>query len=209
MKTKTNYLNEILLRRKNKVTVITVGENATDNLGRVMVMMKNVQEIGYTFSKELIEAFRYCDTKDLDAMYLELIGYLKSYVGADRTYNFMYTNFPQQVIEASDLELFVNAIVHYWSFGTLLPDYEKDERLPLFDNPDLKVLDIGTESDIVELMNNLIGAKTSLSQQDKDDLVWLLNNKGLDYSNMPEINFKENLPIISKLILDNTSSKNS
>ena len=54
MKTKTNYLNEILLRRKNKVTVITVGENVTDNLGRVMVMMKNVQDIGFTFSKELI-----------------------------------------------------------------------------------------------------------------------------------------------------------
>lgn len=203
-----NYVNELLLRRRNKIIIPTYDgfDKTTDNLGRVLVMMKNIQEIGYTFSKELIEELRYCDTSDLDNLYLELIGYLKSYVGADKTYNFMYPQFPQQVIEASDLELFVNAIIHYWSFGTLLPQYEKDERLPLFDNLELKVLDVGTEEDVVEIMDNLIGSKTSLSQQDKDDLVWLLNNKGLEYSNLPEIPFKENIPIISTLILNNTSS---
>lgn len=202
---KTNYLNEILLRRRNKVVVV-VPISEIDNLGRVMVMMKQVQALGFTFSKELIEQLRYCNKDVLDAIYLELIGYLKSYVGADRTYNFMYPSYPQQVVEASDLELFVNAIIHYWSYGTLLPNYEKDERLPLFESTDLTVLDIGTTDDMVEVMNNLLGSKTSLSQQDKNDLVALLKEKSMNCTTVTEIPFKENVPIISKLILDNTAN---
>lgn len=204
MNKERKFISEILLRRRNKIIVPT-NDKLTDNIGRVAVMMKNVQSIGFTFSKELIEELRYCNQSDLDALYLELIGYLKYYVGADKEYNFMYPNFPNQVFEANEMDLFINAVVHYLSAGTLFPQYEKDERLPLFDNPDLKVLDVGSEAELAEIMNNLIGSKTSLSQQDKDDLVWLLNNVGFNYSDMPEINFKENLPIISKLILDNQS----
>ena len=46
----------------------------------------------------------------------------------------MYPNFPQQVAEASDAELFVNAILHDISMGSWLPEYEKAPRLPLLDD---------------------------------------------------------------------------
>lgn len=199
-------INEILLRRKNKITINYDSCVETDNIRYVATILKNVNDLGFDFSKELIEKLRVVSLDNIKAFYLELIPMLKNLVGANVQYNPFYRNFPDEVMSMSDAELFVNAIIAYWTNCEVLIREEEKERLPLFDNPDLKVLDIGIESDIVELMNNLIGAKTSLSQQDKDDLVWLLNNKGLGYSNMPEINFKENLPIITKLILDNTSS---
>lgn len=36
-------------------------------------------------------------------------------------------------MEADYIDLFINAIVHYWSDGTLYPYEEKNERLPLFE----------------------------------------------------------------------------
>lgn len=52
----------------------------------------------------------------------------------------MCPNFPQQVAEASDSELFVNAIIHYTSMGSWLPEYEKAPRLPLPDVNKITVL---------------------------------------------------------------------
>ena len=43
----------------------------------------------------------------------------------------MYPNFPQQVADASDAELFINAVIHYISMGSWTPEYEKAPRLSL------------------------------------------------------------------------------
>ena len=88
----------------------------------------------------------------------------------------------------------------------MILEYEKDERLPLFESPELTVIDLGTDEDLDEVMNNLISSKTSLSETDKADMIWLINNRGIDHTKLPDvIPFKENVAVISKLILDNTS----
>ena len=40
----------------------------------------------------------------------------------------MYPNFPEQVMELSDAELYLNAIIHYLTDGKILPSYETEER---------------------------------------------------------------------------------
>ncbi len=37
----------------------------------------------------------------------------------------MYPNFPESVMEENEMQLYMNAIVHYWSYGTILPCEEK------------------------------------------------------------------------------------
>ena len=66
-----------------------------------------------------------CQKKDIEQMYKDIMPKLKALVGADVEYNLMYPNFPEQVMEASDAELFVNAILHYLTFGQWMPEYEK------------------------------------------------------------------------------------
>ena len=44
----------------------------------------------------------------------QVVPVLKKMTGAHRTFRPMYPNFPKQVMEASDLELYLNAITHYW-----------------------------------------------------------------------------------------------
>ena len=200
----TKAFDEILLRRKNKLNIKANVDSKNDNLGRVLCMIKNIEPLGYTFSKSLIEYMRRITVDEQNEVYLELVSCLKEYVGADKVWTPMYPNFPSQVQEMKDWELFVNAIVHYLSGGTLVPAYEKDERLPLFESPNLTVLDQCEDTELDILMNNLITSKTSLSATDKEDMIWLMQNNGLDYAKLPdEIPFKENVAVIAKLIIDN------
>lgn len=192
-------MNEILLRRKNKV-IVERGNEVNPNNQYITTIMKNVEELGYTFSKELFEVLETLSKDDLQKFYLELVPMLKKLVGADVIYKPMYPNFPESVMEADYVDLFINAIVHYWSDGTLYPNEKREERLPLFDVTKVKIIDIGTVEDLHEIFNNLCQSKTSISQTDKEDFEWIFKNIQVKFSD--EIPLKENVALIGKLYLE-------
>ena len=113
-------MNEILLRRKNKV-IVEKGSVTEPNNQYIVTIMKNVEALGYTFSKELFETLQTLTKDDLQKFYLEMIPMLKKMVGANVIYKPMYPNFPESVMEADYIDLFINSIFHYWSVGTLYP----------------------------------------------------------------------------------------
>ena len=51
-------------------------------------------------------------------------------VGAHIQFAPMYPNFPQQMMDLSDADLYINAIIHYVTLR--LPVSKVEERLPLF-----------------------------------------------------------------------------
>ena len=208
-----NATNKILLRRKNLLIVEPISadyEQTKNEQALVVTMMKNVQSLGFTFSKELFEALSHMNRDELKVFYSDLIPALKELVGADVEYNPMYPNFPTQVAEMDGIELFINAIVHYWSFGTLMPEYEKDERLPLIDVNKMALLSTGNHEDLMEIFKNLVASKTSLSAQDKEDVTTIIKDCA-DYSNyLPdEIPLKENVALIGKLIIEEAPVKSA
>lgn len=193
-------MNEILLRRKNKV-IIKKGNITEPNNQYIATIMANVGTLGYTFSKELFETLQTLTKEDLQKFYLELIPMLKTLVGADVVYKPMYPNFPKSVMEADYLDLYINAIIHYWSYGTLYPVEKNNERLPLFEETKVKVIDLGTEDDLQDIFNNLCQSKTSISQTDKEDLEWIFKHMNVKFPE--EIPLKENVALIGKLYLEN------
>lgn len=208
-----NATNKILLRRKNLLIVKPINadyEQTKNEQALVVTMMKNVQSLGFTFSKELFEALSHMNRDELKVFYSALIPALKELVGADVEYNPMYPNFPTQVAEMDGIELFINAIVHYWSFGTLMPEYEKDERLPLIDVNKMALLSTGNHEDLMEIFKNLVASKTSLSAQDKEDVTTIIKDC-VDYTNyLPdEIPLKENAALIGKLIIEEAPIKSA
>lgn len=208
-----NATNKILLRRKNLLIVEPVNadyEQTKNEQALVVTMMKNVQSLGFTFSKELFEALSHMNRDELKVFYSDLIPALKELVGADVEYNPMYPNFPTQVAEMDGIELFINAIVHYWSFGTLMPEYDKDERLPLIDVNKMALLSTGNHEDLMEIFKNLVASKTSLSAQDKEDVTTIIKDCA-DYANyLPdEIPLKENVALIGKLIIEEAPIKSA
>lgn len=197
-------INEILLRRKNKIAFdetayVTVDLNES-NYDYVATIMKNIENIGYTFSEKLFNALKILNISSLKKFYLELVPMLKHMVGADVKYNPMYPNFPESVMNSNDFELYINAIIHYWSDGTLYPTETKNDRLPLFDETKVRVLDAGNLSELQDIFNNLCVSKTSLSKTDKEDIEWIFENLRVDFpENIP---LKENVALIGKLYLE-------
>lgn len=206
-----NGINEILLRRKNKINV-EKSVSATNNTEKAMILTiaKNIESLGFGFSKELFDVLMTFSSEQLERFYKDLIPKLKVLVGADKEYNPMYPNFPRQVMEASDIELIFNALVHYISFGKLMPEYEKDERLPLLDENKITVLSVGTTEDIMDIMTNLLSSKTSLSEQDKTDVENIISEYTDYYKYLPdEIPLKENVALLCKIILNKAAIKNA
>jgi len=189
-------IDEILLRRKNKLVMplnsCTLKTKRKDSM--IAVILKNIEEYGYTLSADVINIICCWTENEIKEFYEELVGYLISYCGADKTYKCMYPNFPNQVYEMDDAELLINAFIHYISDGTLYPSYKEDNRFPLIDKTSIAVLEMGSVEDVTTLFTNLCTAKTSLSQQDKADIAEMLKNHSyLIYATSPkDFPFKEN-----------------
>lgn len=202
-----NSVFNIILRRKNRVFIndddmlkslsAAVGEK---NKQIVATMNKNIEVFGYTMSEALFDKLVHMKAKNREVMYDALVNGLKEITGADKVYNPMYPNFPESVMEKNDFELYFNAIVHYWSFGTLLPYEEKEERAPLFNTAKVKVLEAGSFGNLNDIFNNLCASKTSLSKSDVEDMIFILNSAKVALPN--EIPFKENIACICRLLVD-------
>lgn len=202
-----NSVFNIILRRKNRVFIndddmlkslsAAAGEK---NKQIVATMNKNIEVFGYTMSEALFDKLVHMKAKSREVVYDTLISGLKEITGADKVYNPMYPNFPESVMKRDDFELYFNAIVHYWSFGTLLPYEKKEERVPLFNTAKVKVLETGSFDDLNDIFNNLCASKTSLSKSDVEDMIFILNSAKVVLPD--EIPFKENAACICRLLVD-------
>lgn len=203
----------IYLRRKNKV-IVAAGNSQLSKI-YLATALKNLEDLGFTFSPVLMERLNTLSTDAFTSFYTQIVKDLKVMVGAHVRHRPMYPNFPEQVMLASDAELYINAIVHYFTAfiedvtgkrvqGQGLPEYEVQERFPLLDRVDLKVIDLGSEEEFDKMISNLIAANTSISETDKEDVKWVIANYD-DLSNIiPEnIPHKENMSFVVAALLDN------
>jgi len=210
--------NEIYLNKRTKVLLFDLPNdisNNYDNKAAVMTMAANVSALGFTFDPELATAMSRLSMDSLSDLYVEIVPILKKMVGAHKTHKMMYPNFPQQVIDMSEAELYWNAMVHYCGFvledmgaiesaDSTLPQYEKEERPPLFEKTDLKIIKLGDEEDFRSIFTTLLSAKSSISEYDKGNVktfVRLYGKEILDY--VPEtIPMKENLALFVSVALE-------
>jgi stress response protein SCP2 len=199
--------NSLYLRRRSKIILPAVSGSDLLPENYVASVTKNLETLGFGFSEELIAACRALSLDQLTDLYQELITDLRKIKGAHVKFKPMYPNFPKQVMEMSKVELYFNALVHYWSRGKLLPISEIKERLPLLDNVELKQIGLGNAEEFATLFTQIASSNTSLSEQDKEDLRWFVEAYGGAIRNrMPEsIPQKENLALIAGLLIQYTT----
>ena len=196
-------MNTILLRRSNKF--LLTGKRGTTSAAVIATFNKNIQDLGYTLSPTAVSALKKTDTS---VVLKEVISTLKELRGV-KNYRPMYPNFPAQVMEADEAELYLNAIFHYFSFVVAdaledssiiwLPKYKKDAREPLDEKVKLTVLDIGTDGDLRVMANRIATSNTSLSETDKEDLRTLIKAGYLTV--IDTIPNKENLAVVGATLL--------
>jgi len=192
-------MNEIYFRRAGKIVVDDYAEGAF-HFAEVASMDANLRKLGYALDGELAKRLVSAPVSRIKAIHDGVIRAAKEIKGV-RRYAPMYPNFPRQVMEASEAELYLNAIMHY--FGTsiglrILPKYERAARPELdFDESKVTLVRLGSEDDFINLMSNLAGSKSAFSATDREDILSLDDEtfwavlEGLDFKN------RENLAVLN------------
>ncbi|MCE5172950.1 TerD family protein [Paenibacillus profundus] len=164
--------NDIYLRRSRKVIVVPEESKLPD--AHLATAMKNIAALGFTCSPALLAALRTLSEVSFIRWYKALIHSLKKLVGAHVPYRPMYPNFPQQVMETSDAELYLNAWFHYVT--NEVPEMEPIDREILQSKVNLDMIELGSEEGFFQLMRQLMEANTSISDTDKKDLAWVIEH---------------------------------
>ncbi len=188
--------NQISLK-ENKIVIEKSSSSAHKN--RAASFNANIMQLGYIMDEDLFEKIACLPEKEVGELYFSVITELKKRKGADVSYEPFYPNFPQQVMEMSTLELYLNAIFHYWSCGEWRPFYEKQAREIAFEETDFQVLSAMSEKEFRGIFTQKISSQDSISEEDKEIVEWFIDNyNDLEY---PQIPFKENLCLVVAKLL--------
>lgn len=197
---------KIYFRRASKITVNEYDDNSVMNFAEVASMDANLRKLGYTLSGVLAERLLHAPVDEIKRLHDLTIKEAKEIKGV-RRYSPMYPNFPKQVMEASDAELYINAIMHYFGDAIgfrILPEYEKLARPELdYDESKYKIVELGSEDDFKALMQSLFKSKSAFSETDRDDISSLSIYDFVDTYNRSakDISNRENKAFIGALAL--------
>lgn len=192
-------MNDIYLRRKGKLYVSPGAGGVT--VGHVAVVQKEAEQLGFVLSDQLVTRLSSLSVEQLTQFLRATIKDLRALVGAHRVHAPLYPGFPAQVLRLSDAELYLNAVEHYLSLRRL--PMQDTGRPPLLNGKAPREIGLGSLEDFESICTRLAGAKTSLSQVDKDDLSWFVKQYREEvFRLLPvKIEFKENLAVLGAQLL--------
>ena len=198
--------NALYVRRRKKALLppVSGAAGAETPLAPAVIaaLAVNVGSLGYVLSPALLEACQSVPLAVLTPWYESLAADLQKLRGAHQVFKPFYPNFPEQVMKTGEVELYFNALVHYWSEGKWKPRTPKNLRPALDETTPAQKIELGTQSEFDGLFTQIAGANASLSVQDRDDLAWFIANYQNDVlplvpENVPQ---KENAAVLSALL---------
>lgn len=162
-----------------------------------------LMQLGYMLDEQAFSCLQKLTNEEVIRYHDEVISYAR-YIKGDGAYRPLYSGFPQQVMELSDIELFWNAICHYASNGTWVPNAYTEARPTAFEHPSYKMLTVCGEREFLQLFADILSVNQSITPMDKEALQWFVAK----YSDRPdfldllprEIPFKENIPFLLSVV---------
>lgn len=188
-------LSSIFILRTNKTFVRKYEKTGNGDRALLATAMKNFERIGYKFSPELYNLLKYAPSKVLIDWYKDSYPVLQESVGDHVTHRPMYPNFPEQVMEASEVEIYFNAFLHY--LLNVYPKQDKDLRADYSEFDKLRTIEFAEKSEMYEFFQNKISSKSAFSPSDKEDVTAFFE-QGAFYVPATFPN-KENLSFVSAL----------
>lgn len=163
-------INAIYIRRRGKV-ILPEGAGTTA-LGALAALQKNLESLGYLLGRDVMDGLARLSLAQVDAFYQRLVKDLRALVGAHRKFEPMYPNFPVQVMEMTEAELYVNALLHYWTLQR--HEFEPEDRPALEAYPPRRIIGLGDRADFDSIFTLLACSKSPFSPQDKQDVAWFI-----------------------------------
>ncbi|WP_373262274.1 TerD family protein [Hungatella hathewayi] len=174
-------LNEILLNRKNLISVNPVTDSV-DSFEKYLIAAtasKKLESLGFRYTHDLIKKLRESSVEEILKIEEQILSNIEKRLGADVRYKPMYPGFPDTVMEKSEFELYLDAMIYVESGFTEMPleykMFKEDEKDKLLDVSksiqQLKTISVGDEDDIKNIISNLMASSVAFSQNDKDDII--------------------------------------
>ena len=198
-------INAVLIPKRNLLLVDTSRAISSANPEAVLTISKNIEDLGFVFSQALFNVLKYQPLDDLVDLHDHLESVLCEMVGAHVEHKPFYPFFPEQMATLSEIDLYLNALLHYWTNGEWAPSYVRLSSLPIRDNlPQTRMIDLGTIADFHQIFTDMMRASGSLSANDKALLGWYLaiaNPEDLALSLPEAIPSKETLSLVVAKIM--------
>ncbi|AZE57338.1 hypothetical protein C4K03_5213 [Pseudomonas synxantha] len=180
----------LFLRRRSKVHVPIGTGGATR--AQVASAVREVAAFRCVLSESLIEQIATLSATELKYWLREIIGVLRRETGAHVHHRPFYPDFPEQVLTASEAELYLNAVIHYFTLLRLPPTGHARPAM-LEGNFISRIIEPGSVSEFESLLQPLISSRTSLSEEETADVVWFIREYRSDvFRLLPEsVPFKD------------------
>ena len=201
-----NSINSIALRHFNGIYIaksIDNNINETLSIAELTTLIKKFEGYGYIFSKELAIAISKEERNIIIDKLKAVIKVIEDFK-SDKNYTVFYKNFPDEVINMSEVDLYINQILHYW-IGYLPSNNENITKGEVEPSKLVKARELNLVDDemIEKLFVDLLSSNVTLSEQYLDDVCVLTNNKSIKELEkyMEYIQMKETLTTVSSYIL--------
>jgi hypothetical protein len=187
---KSSMNQELFLRRRTKVHVPMGTGGATR--AQVASAVREVAAFRCVLSEPLIERIGMLSATELKHWLRDIVGVLRRETGAHVHHRPFYPDFPEQVLTASEAELYLNAVMHYLTLWRL-PPTEHSRPAMLEGNFISRVIEPGSASEFESLLEPLVSSRTSLSEEETADVVWFVREYKSDvFRLLPEaVSFRE------------------
>ena len=201
-----NSINSIALRHFNGIYIAKNTDNninETLSIEELATLIKKFEGYGYIFSKELAIAISKEERNVIIDKLKAVIKVIEDFK-SDKNYTVFYKNFPDEVINMSEIDLYINQILHYW-IGYLPSNSENIIKENVEPSKLVKARELNLIDDemIEKLFIDLLSSNVTLSEQYLDDVCVLTNNKSIKELEkyMEYIQMKETLTTVSSYIL--------
>jgi len=163
-----------------------------------MSVVSELMQFGYLLNQEAIQHLSCSDEQDIINFHNEVIDYIKKMTSSNRNYKPFWKGFPQEVMDKSELELWMHQIAHYISNGKYQPNDWTQERESAFEHIDYNIIRAGNEQDFNNIFTDLISVNQSLTPDDIEIVGWFVCN-GHTLLFPENIPFKENLCVLAAM----------
>jgi hypothetical protein len=182
---KSSMNQELFLRRRSKVHVPMGTVGATR--AQVASAVREIAAFRCVLSEPLIEQIGLLSPTELKSWLRDIVRVLRRRSGAHVHHRPFYPDFPEQVLTASEAELYLNAVMHYLTLRRL-PATE-DSRPPMLEGNFIPwVIEPGSIPEFESLLEPLVSSRTSLSEEEAADVMWFIREYKSDvFRLLPEV----------------------
>lgn len=191
-----NHTN-ILFRRKSSLYI----EKHNNTLPKPILAtaLKQLEAYGYTFSLELIEILQTWNDQEFIAWFRELKETITHELGYDVDHIPFYKNFPNDVMNIDEADLYMNSLLYY--IFNVQPLAVIQNRPPVKINKNLNIINLAMHDDLINMIKRLIDSSGSFNLQDIEDVESVLSTHKEPLTLLPEAFLsKEKMVIVLKLL---------